>query len=363
MQKICHQCFRTLAITAFHPSDHTKDGIENICKDCDTQRRRSLVHRWSEHRKKHPLQIEEKTCPRCQQRLAISFFYPNEAQKDGYSQYCKTCGQELSQGYKEKWERQRRRRPLNEKTAQCEMCQSILPLTKFHRNRSYKSGHSPVCIPCTHQQVKRYIQKWQAERKAPPSEKQCRQCHHILPINNFRRNRERKDGIDHLCNACYKENMRVYIARWDKEHKEKELDLNLFQTFEKTCTTCQRTLPLFMFYTQKWSKNGYTAACKDCVRKQVNVYLERVKSQPKIIPKEKVCHACKQLFPASAFNRSLHTPDGLYIYCKSCCNKKQREYLSRPGVRERYRKQNRLNKLPKLKPKAVYIRPRKKQSI
>jgi hypothetical protein len=340
-QKTCHQCYRTLAITAFHPSDHTKDGIENICKDCDTQRRRDLVSRWSEYRKTHPVQIEEKTCPRCQQRLAVSFFYPNEAKKDGYSQYCKTCSQELSYDYKDKWEQKRRQHPSKEKTAQCEMCKNILPLAKFHRNRSYKSGYSPVCIPCTRQQVKHYIQKWQTERKAPPSEKQCRQCHRILPINNFRKNRERKDGFDYLCNACYKETMSTYITRWEKERKQKESDISLFESFEKICTTCKRTLPLSMFYTKKYSKNGYTAACKDCIRKQSNEYLKRVKNQPKIIPKEKMCYSCKQLLPAAAFNRSLHTPDGLYIYCKTCSNKKQREYYYRPEIHEHRLKESR----------------------
>lgn len=363
MQKTCHQCYRTLAMTAFHPSDHTKDGIENICKDCDTQRRRNLISRWSEYRKTHPTKIEEKTCPRCQQHLAISFFYPNEAKKDGYSQYCKTCSQDLSHVYKIKWEQTRRRRPSKETTAQCEMCQSILPLTKFHRNRSYRSGYSPVCIPCTKQRDEQYFQKWLVDRKTLPLDKECRQCHRILSLDHFRKNRRRKGGIDNLCNTCYKERQNKYIARWNTKKKEQEADVNLFQSFEKTCTACQRTLPHSMFYTKKCSKNGYTSACKDCVRKKSNEYLRRVKSQPKIIPKEKVCHACKQLFPASAFNRSLHTPDGLYIYCKSCCNKKQREYLSRPGVRERYRIQNRLNKLPKLQPTTVYIRPGKKRSI
>lgn len=340
-QKTCHRCHRTLAVTAFYPSDHAKDGVENICIDCDTQRHRDLVSRWSEDRKTHPVQIEEKTCPRCQQRLAVSFFYPNEAQKDGYSEYCKTCSQELSHGYRDKWETDRRRRPSREKTAQCEMCKSILPLTKFHRNRSYKSGYSPVCIPCTNEQVEHYIQKWQAERKALPSEKQCRQCHRILPINNFRKNRKRKEGFDHLCNACYKKNMSAYITRWDKERKQKESGISLFESFEKTCTSCKRTLPLSMFYTKKCSKGGYTSACKDCIKKKSNQYLERVKSQPKIIPKEKVCNSCKQLLPAAAFSRSLHSPDGLFLYCKKCSNKKHREYYYRPAVHERLLKRSR----------------------
>jgi len=340
-QKTCHQCHRTLAITAFYPSDHAKDGIENICIDCNTKRRQALISRWSEYRNTHPVQIREKTCPRCEQRLTISFFYPNETQKDGYSEYCKTCSQQLSHSYKDRWEQERKRRPSKEKTAQCEICKNILLLTKFHKNRNYKSGYSPVCIPCTNEQVKQYIQKWQAERKTLPSEKQCRQCHRVLPINNFRRNRGRKDGFDYLCNACYKKTMTTYIARWDKERKKKESDINLFEAFEKTCTSCKQTLPLSMFYTKKHSKNGYTSACKDCIRKQSNEYLQRMKSQLKIIPPEKVCYSCKQLLPAAKFNRSLHTPDGLYIYCKTCSNKKQREYYYRPEVHERHLKQSR----------------------
>jgi hypothetical protein len=340
-QKTCHQCHRTLPTTAFYPSDHTKDGIENLCRDCGTHRRHDLIRRWSEHRTTHPLNIKEKTCPRCQQRLTITSFSQDEAKKDGYSEYCKTCSHELSNTYKDRWERQRRRHPPKEKTAQCEECQRILPLTKFHRNRNYKSGHLPVCITCTNQKAEQYIQKWQAERKEQPSEKQCRRCQRMLPLNNFRRNRGRKDGFDHLCNTCYKETMSAYVARWDTERKQKESDLSLFESFDKICTACSRTLPISMFYTKKYSKNGYTSTCKDCVRKKSNDYSHRMKNQPKTIPEEKKCFFCKQLLPAAAFNRSSHTPDGLYIYCRTCSTKKQREYYRRPGVHEHRLKESR----------------------
>jgi len=340
-QKTCHHCRHILPITAFHHSDHTKDGVEHICKLCSTQRRRALVSRWSEDRKTHPIIIEEKTCPRCKKRLPVSSFYPNENQKDGYSEYCETCSRRLRQHYQDKWEDERKKQFSKEKTAQCELCHNSLPLTEFHKDRRYKKGHSSVCIACTNQKFEWYIQKWQTERKEPPTEKECRHCHRILPIKNFRKNRRRKDGIENHCNACYKEKMNSYINRWGKERKHQDNDFNLFQPFEKTCTSCKRALPLSMFYTKKWSKNGYVSTCKDCTREQGKRYLERMKRQPKVIPKEKVCFSCQQLLPASAFNRSLHTPDGLYIYCKTCCNKKQREYLSRPGVRERHLKRSR----------------------
>ena len=107
-----------------------------------------------------------------------------------------------------------------------------------------------------------------------------------------------------------------------------------------------------MFYERKNAKDGHNASCKKCDLKRMKGYIEKQKARHKIIPKNKVCSACKQLLPASKFNNSRHRKDGLDIYCKDCHNKKHKEHLSKPEVKKRMKEWNRAyHKKPEVREK------------
>jgi hypothetical protein len=183
------------------------------------------------------------------------------------------------------------------------------------------------------------MQHW-VEERIIPTEKQCRSCKRVLPANQFRRNKRKKDGLDYVCIQCSKKLRLEYSNRWSKEREAQGTEFSLYPTLEKTCSICKRTLPVSSYYMSKGAKDGYKSNCKECDLKRMKIYLEKVKVRPKIVPETKVCSICKQRLPASAFNNSRHRPDGLDIYCKACHNKKQREYLSSPEVRKRMKEWN-----------------------
>lgn len=56
---------------------------------------------------------------------------------------------------------------------------------------------------------------------------------------------------------------------------------------------------------------------------------------------EKRCPACKDTKPRVEYTKCSSHSDGLDTYCKACMKIRYQEYLTRPGVKENYRKHNR----------------------
>jgi hypothetical protein len=166
------------------------------------------------------------------------------------------------------------------------------------------------------------MQRWRSESSSVPKEKQCQTCKQILPADQFARNKRKKDGLDFVCKQCSKRLREQYSIRWRKERAQRTSeDFTLFPAFEKACSICQETKPAVLFYTRKYSKDGYNASCMECDRERQRRYLERQKTRPKVTPENKRCSACKRLLPASAFNTCNQRNDGLNIYCRASMEK------------------------------------------
>lgn len=351
-EKLCTQCYRIFPIAFFCGNIRTKDGFDNICKGCLKKKRNNYSARWKKDRETSSPKTE-KTCPGCKQTLPTSAFYAYDALKDGWNNYCIDCSQRLRREYTGKWEKQRAVHTKTPATKKCNLCHRTMPIEKFYSNRLYKDGFTGTCIICEERRSQEYMQQWTEESTTIPKEKQCQGCNKTLPLDQFRRNKRKKDGHDYLCKDCTKLAQEKYSLRWSKERESKNKDdFNLFPTFEKTCCVCHETKPLAMFYERKNAKDGHNASCKKCDLERTKVYIEKQKARPKIIPKNKVCSACKQLLPASKFNKSKHRKDGLDIHCKDCHNKKHKEYQAKPEVKNRMKEwKKNYNKKPEVREK------------
>ena len=342
VEKLCLHCYQTFPITSFCQTVNTKDGFDSLCKNCLKKRRGEYKERWIQDRQKTPPKTK-KTCPGCKRTLSASAFYLVVGLKDGFDVYCKECNHRMQKEYAEKWEQQRASHQQIITTKTCNLCHRTLPISQFYQYRRTKIGYSASCISCENKRSQQYMQQWKEQPTITLKEKQCRACKRILPLDQFRKNKRKKDGVDYVCKACSKTLLDEYSKRWSEERTKQNSDFTLFPTFEKACSVCNRTLPLTMFYTRKYSQDGHSSSCKECDLKRMNVYLKKQKTRPKIVPTEKVCSACNRRLPASEFNKSLHRPDGLDIHCKSCHNKKHKAYITKPEVREKIKEWNRKN--------------------
>lgn len=343
--KECIKCHRILPSSQFTNNINSKDGLDSLCKDCQTQRSIEYKKRWKEERLQKPDSIKEKECPTCHRILPVSEFYESDSHKDGLSFYCKECELQNQKRFAKKWEKERSKKKTNLKRKECNICHRVLPIAQFYKNRRFKDGISAACIDCETKRQIEYIANWKEERDQQEevmAGKECIKCHRILPISHFNKNKRRKDGLTSACKDCEVERQDAYIEKWTEERKKKKDDsFTLFPTFEKKCNTCKRTLPTSQFYPKAGSKDGLSSNCIACDRKIVKEtrkkYLKsgKWKDNLKNIPKEKECRRCHKILPSSQFHKRKESKDGLALYCIQCVSIKNKEYRNNPENRER----------------------------
>lgn len=334
-EKICTRCYRVYPLSNFCSNDAHKDGYDNICKNCRMSRNQQYAKRWIEERKTTP-PPEKKRCPGCGKMLPLSSFWAHEKRKDGVTSYCIDCYKHITQKNVKKWKKQREKQKNIPQNKECNLCHIVKPVDQFYPNKRLKDGYSGTCIVCEEKRVQQYMQQWKEQGNVLPEEKQCIHCKRVLSADHFVFNKRKKDGLSSVCRECEKEKREQYKQKWEQERKKKDQQgFTLFPTFEKKCSQCGQVKPLGLFGPSKNSKDGYASYCKQCGRKRQNEYNERIKSSKKVIPTVKFCSSCKQTLPASEFNTCNQRKDGLFIYCKTCQNKKNKEYRNRPEAKER----------------------------
>ena len=92
--------------------------------------------------------------------------------------------------------------------------------------------------------------------------------------------------------------------------------MDRIKDMEKPCTRCKKIKPLDEFHRDKIKRDGRKTACKSCHRDQRIAYRERLVGVE--IPAEKQCSGCDQTLPADAFHRSSSSKDGLVGQCRQC---------------------------------------------
>ena len=352
--KRCSTCNRTLPVNAFHKSTKTRDGLRSTCKSCRKANQHDVQVRYQQERARHP--ITQKTCTACNLNLPITSFYLDKNTKDGYAVYCKDCAKQKQESYVRTWEERRLATPLHIQKKTCGHCHRTLPIDNFPANRNNPDGYGGACKDCERERRNALFTQWQHEQR--PLEKQCSRCKKILPASNFSKTKKAKDGLLYMCKDCAATYYNKMKARWARERKRKQMDISLFAVTEKTCRTCQRTLPFNEFYPRKESRDGLNASCKACDAKRAKQQSEIRKARPKIIPTTKTCSLCHKTLSATAFNRSSLRSDGLDNLCRTCRNQKSQDYLTQPGVLEkRLAWQQEYNRRPdvraKLKKRAI----------
>lgn len=134
----------------------------------------------------------------------------------------------------------------------CSKCGQEKPLSEFkkgYNTRVIKGELRKVpytysfCNDCKKVYFRNYRQAYKVTNPVPLTEKECCRCHRILPIENFNKKCDTKDGWHPQCRSCAKE-MR-YLREKDRPKntisKEKSL-LNKIIHYEQKASENRRKL-------------------------------------------------------------------------------------------------------------------------
>ncbi len=135
------------------------------------------------------------------------------------------------------------------------------------------------------------------------SEKPCTVCNIIKPLENFYNADEHCDGKENSCKDCVKIRQQTFI-----ENKRKTTEVPT----EKSCTQCEKILPLSDFYTDNSKFDKKSFKCKECVLKVQD------KSNQRIEISEYCCTSCNITKPIDEFHVSNRSKTGHIYHCKSC---------------------------------------------
>ncbi len=94
--------------------------------------------------------------------------------------------------------------------------------------------------------------------------KRCPKCGETKSINEFNKNKTKKDGLQSQCKKC--------VNKYYKKRSKKI----------KKCAKCEEWKPFSEFYKERKSKNGYGSWCKKCHTKYSKKYEKQFKKEPEI---------------------------------------------------------------------------------
>lgn len=173
----------------------------------------------------------------------------------------------------------------------CPRCKQDLPLDSFHRSTRSADGLQSACKDCQNEARRvRLAAKRAAIQESlteSRSEKRCPRCETVLPLTVFHRNARMKDGLQTYCKECSKAHKREYETRHADviaaKRAERQLRGSGRTEGEKTCTRCGESKPLIQFYIHRGTRDGRATHCAECQRARSRAWTaanrERVKDR------------------------------------------------------------------------------------
>ncbi len=339
-QKKCPSCQRLLNKSEFYEMYSYKDGLSFYCKECELKHQKKHKKKWEKERNTNLIKIpKEKKCIICHRILLANKFYKNRSSKDGLNSVCIQCDSNRQKEYMIRWKEELSKNRISLKEKKCAMCKRILPISMFYKNKRHKTGLSSSCIECINQRSRDYIVKWDKQRAEketidtftlfPSFEKICNTCNRMLPKSQFYKKSRSKDGLSSNCIECdLKLVKEMRIKRKSKKIKQEIPE-------EKFCKKCQRMLPSSEFHRLWSTGDGLAMHCKECkseiykdylkkpgVKKRLSDYKKEYRTRPGI--KE---HERKR---ARKYSKRPYVKEKRKTYLK--------EYYSRPEVKLRRKK-------------------------
>ena len=112
---------------------------------------------------------------------------------------------------------------------ECSYCQEIKSVDNFYKNKCKKDGYQNFCKECESEYKKEcYIKNHKIKRLYREYDEngtliklECRDCHEIKTVDNFHKGKKYKDGVVTLCKNCKKKYDEVNSKQYYINNKEK----------------------------------------------------------------------------------------------------------------------------------------------
>jgi len=330
-EKECSNCHQFKPRDQFYKDRERKDGLTHRCRECHRSKAIEYKKRWAIERTRGLIEVpEEKECEKCHQVKPISMFWVCNNRKDGLDYFCIDCNIERHNKMLNKWKHEREKNKTTIKNKRCNKCKKILPVSNFNKSINFKDGFDSFCKNCWMLLIQDYKNRWTEERAntlVTVNEKKCSSCNRVLPGSSFYIDDYNKDGYRPYCIECELKKAELNTIKWEEERSQsKEVKK------EKTCNICNIRRPLTQFHKSRKYKDGYWSTCITCQKNRLADYVVkweefRDKNNEVLVAKE--CNVCKQVLPVSSFSMNKQTKDGLVAICKNCIEKKHQEYMEK----------------------------------
>lgn len=92
----------------------------------------------------------------------------------------------------------------------CKACGRVLPIEQFRFNNKAANRRAYLCRDCDNQRKREFRA---AHRVQPAGMRRCQACGEVLPLSEFRTDRNRAEGKAYECRECYNRRMNAYYHR------------------------------------------------------------------------------------------------------------------------------------------------------
>jgi hypothetical protein len=344
------------------------------CRSCISELVRKKLLGYEQQREEYGWPIKKK-CKECHRVLPSDSFHLDRRQKTGLACKCNNCSYEQhSQWVNKVTATQEKITPTKNLSKECQICHVLKPVSSFTININSKDGYGGMCSVCRKKYRQESIGIWTAQRindtkRIVLTQKQCRICDRVLPLEMFSRTKDRKKGyLDH-CKDCYRQREKQIFSRWEQERKKTQFEFSLDVPTEKACKTCGKVLPLSEFWAREASKDGFSHYCKACFNKKEKERNKRLKERgfpEDQIPAEKQCGHCKRILPRIMFYRDATSSTGLDSRCIECRKSYGKQYHARPEVKQRksaYKRRPEMMEKSRIRASMYHKRPEVKERV
>lgn len=152
----------------------------------------------------------QKRCSRCKKIKPADQFRRDRSNKDGLTGWCKSCWKEFRAALDYDVDPSVREK-------RCSKCKEIKPVDQFSPYRKSRDGLGSWCKPCANEHARESAHQLNYDVDPTIREKRCGKCKEIKSVDQFDRNRRRKDGLQTRCRACMKE----INGDWYAQNKDK----------------------------------------------------------------------------------------------------------------------------------------------